>query len=58
MGTNGEDFGEPRDSKEDFSDLITFEGGKLGNSDSLGDALLSDPNECRMCGYVDENTNI
>ncbi|XP_044747869.1 brain tumor protein-like isoform X1 [Coccinella septempunctata] len=50
MGTNCEDFAETRDSKEEFSDLITFEGGKSVNSDSLGDALLSDPNQCRMCG--------
>lgn len=52
MGTTSEDFAETRDSKEEFSDLITFESSKLVNSDPLGDALLSDPNQCRMCGYV------
>ncbi|KAK9885728.1 hypothetical protein WA026_012497 [Henosepilachna vigintioctopunctata] len=54
MGTNTEDFIESkefRETKEEFDDLIIFEdGGKLGNSDSLGDTLLVDPNECGMCG--------
>ncbi|KAL3265607.1 hypothetical protein HHI36_009811 [Cryptolaemus montrouzieri] len=56
MGTNSdEDFIESkefRESKEEFGDLIIFEdSGKLGNSDSLGDALLVDPNQCGMCGH-------
>lgn len=58
MGTNAKDFADAKDKFDDLSGTMFGDGIKSCGASPLEDALLVDPDSCRLCGWVPKNVMI